>query len=244
MPGNDSSKPSPPSSICQISPSNNLSFLPQERLLNLTNEEFKHQAEVLANRKMEKDKKLEEETDRYWAEINSHHYQFDRSKKKNSLCCYLFFSSISLPVLMPVINYSLSSVNQEVEALKSVTIQELLDFFDSHFNKKSRAKLSLHQVSQSHKEQQEKELNSMIRNTTAIPSHDKSSGQVITITYSNHHQNDTTTTTTKNNNTSPASSNNTEDSNNNYSHRLVQDLVLIKDINKFKRTMSLYPFNY
>jgi len=50
----------------------------RENIMNLTETEFAEHVNILIARKMEKDKKLEAETQRHWSEISTRSYQFDR----------------------------------------------------------------------------------------------------------------------------------------------------------------------
>jgi hypothetical protein len=51
----------------------------QANLKALTPEEFQRQCNILMTKKLEKPKHLNELTERYWDEINTQKYLFDRS---------------------------------------------------------------------------------------------------------------------------------------------------------------------
>jgi len=89
---------------------------PQKNLHSLTPKDFQLCVDVLIQKKLQKDKRLEEEFERLWSEITLHNYQFDRAQ-------------------------------QEINMLKTVTHDELLNFFEKYFtNKGTRAKLSIRHV--------------------------------------------------------------------------------------------------
>jgi secreted Zn-dependent insulinase-like peptidase len=61
-------------------------------LVNMRDEEFTHHLQALITKKLEKDKNLKQEANRYWREITvPHAYIFDRGWLSRSLDCILFF---------------------------------------------------------------------------------------------------------------------------------------------------------
>ncbi len=67
--------------------------------MNMSSEDFEVHKTALATRKLEKPKQLSKLTGRYWSEISSRYYNFDR-------------------------------VNLEVEQLKSLNKEHILEFYD------------------------------------------------------------------------------------------------------------------
>lgn len=73
------------------------SFFLQEKLVKMENEEFEKYKESLAVQRLEKPKKLSAECSRYWSEITSQQYNFERGTHirtlKNFLLIYQYIVS-------------------------------------------------------------------------------------------------------------------------------------------------------
>lgn len=93
----------------------------------LSTEEFKKYVDLLIVKKLDKDKKLESETDRYWTEINNHSYQFDRG----------------FPLFIKLFSF-FGIVHKEVGQLRVVTKDNLIQFFEKYLgNPETRRKISI-----------------------------------------------------------------------------------------------------
>lgn len=92
----------------------------------MSDEEFEQQKTGLITRLLEKPKTLGGRSRRFWNEIECRQYDFDRSGFPSS---FSFFLDDSKCALM--------TDNSEVEVLRNVTKEDLLQYFDRKFSKKA-----------------------------------------------------------------------------------------------------------
>ncbi|KAG5555691.1 hypothetical protein RHGRI_006365 [Rhododendron griersonianum] len=91
----------------------------ENQLCELSDDEFKSRVNTLIDMKLEKYKNLWEESCFYWHEISNGTLKFDRTERE--LTCWTLSLSLSLSLLM-----------KQVAALKQLTHQELIDFFNEY----------------------------------------------------------------------------------------------------------------
>lgn len=135
----------------------------RQQILNMSEEEFAEHREALIVRRQERPKRLNALTSRHWDEIATEAYSFDRG------ACN-FFSNATNPLRCCAVRSDVV----EVAALRELSKQDVLNFFDEHVATGSagRRRLSVRVYSIEHAEDKNADANEERVDDNKVNRHD------------------------------------------------------------------------